>query len=144
MNRYKQTKKLSVTDAAYIAGLIDGEGTITLSKRHRNENRQLVVSISNNEKQLLDYLKDVTGVGTITKKRTYVEHHLTNYTYRISNRQAISLLEQTISYLHTHKQKRAEIVLDKYLSLTPRNGKYTDKLNNERKQFIEDFFKITP
>lgn len=34
------------TDAAYIAGLIDGEGTVTLTRKHRNENRQLCVSIS--------------------------------------------------------------------------------------------------
>lgn len=28
--------------AGYIAGLIDGEGTITLTRVHRNENRRLV------------------------------------------------------------------------------------------------------
>jgi len=56
MARYKQTSHLKHTDAAYIAGLIDGEGTITLSKRHKNENRQLVISISNNEKDILDYV----------------------------------------------------------------------------------------
>jgi hypothetical protein len=32
---------LSKTDAAYIAGLIDGEGTVTLTRKHRNENRQI-------------------------------------------------------------------------------------------------------
>jgi hypothetical protein len=31
--------------AAYIAGLIDGEGTITLTRLHAGENRRLVVSI---------------------------------------------------------------------------------------------------
>ena len=50
MAEYKRTNKLSSIDAAYIAGLIDGEGTISLSRRHRNDNRQLVVSISNIEK----------------------------------------------------------------------------------------------
>ena len=46
---YREVKKLGQTDAAYIAGLIDGEGTVTLSRRHRNENRQLVISISNTD-----------------------------------------------------------------------------------------------
>lgn len=40
------------TVAAYIAGLIDGEGTLTLSRRHRNENRHLVVSVSNTDRPL--------------------------------------------------------------------------------------------
>jgi hypothetical protein len=46
MARYRTVKQLSPTDAAYIAGLIDGEGTVTLSRKHRDENRQLVVSIT--------------------------------------------------------------------------------------------------
>ncbi len=144
MNTYKQVNKLDIPDAAYIAGIIDGEGTITLSKRHRNENRQLVVSVSNNERPLLDYLLHVIGAGVITKKRTYSDNHLINYTYKISNRQAFSLLEQTTCYLRTHKHKRASIVLNKYLELTPRNGKYTRKMTKERDAFIKDFFNITP
>jgi len=62
MATYKEVNRLEDTEAAYIAGLIDGEGTITLSKRHRNENRQLVISISNNEKVILDYVLKVAGV----------------------------------------------------------------------------------
>ena len=42
MANYKQANVLRSIDAAYIAGVIDGKGTITLSKRHKNENRQLV------------------------------------------------------------------------------------------------------
>lgn len=144
MSIYKEVKQLDVADAAYIAGIIDGEGTITLSKRHRNENRQLVISVSNNEKPLLNYIQDVIGVGIITKKRTHAEHHSVNYTYKISNRQALSLLEQITTYLRTYKRTRAMLVLEKYLQLTPRNGKYTSKMTKEREQFIENFFKITP
>ncbi|MET0015212.1 MAG: LAGLIDADG family homing endonuclease [Sedimenticola sp.] len=55
MAEYKSTNSLSPTDAAYIAGLIDGEGTISLTHRHKNERRQLVISISNTELELLDY-----------------------------------------------------------------------------------------
>lgn len=35
---------LSQPDAAYIAGLIDGEGTITLTRKYRGGNRQLAVT----------------------------------------------------------------------------------------------------
>jgi hypothetical protein len=67
----KEVNKLSNTDAAYIVGLIDGEGTVTLSRRHRNENRQLVVRISNTEMPLLDYVFTAIDIGKITDKKTY-------------------------------------------------------------------------
>lgn len=54
----KQVKILIAVEASYIAGLIDGEGTITLSRKHRNENRQLVISISNTEDKLLNYVRN--------------------------------------------------------------------------------------
>lgn len=54
MRRYKIPNTLTRIDAAYIAGLVDGEGTITLTRKHRHENRQLAVTISNTEKPLLD------------------------------------------------------------------------------------------
>lgn len=62
--------KLPETDAAYIAGLIDGEGTVTLTRKHKNENRQLAVTISNTDRTLLEYVQQTLGVGKITAKRT--------------------------------------------------------------------------
>lgn len=44
-------------DAAYIAGIVDGEGTITSSRLHSNERRRIVVSIPNNERELLEYVQ---------------------------------------------------------------------------------------
>ena len=69
MATYRKTQVLSNIDAAYIAGLIDGEGTITLGRKHRRDNRQLVISISSNELELLQYVLTVSGVGKITNKK---------------------------------------------------------------------------
>ncbi|WP_289281809.1 MULTISPECIES: LAGLIDADG family homing endonuclease [unclassified Methylophaga] len=68
MSLYKVTAELSAIDAAYIAGLIDGEGTVTLCRKHKNENRQLAVTISNTERELLDYVLARVVAGKITKK----------------------------------------------------------------------------
>ena len=73
---YKEVNKMHQTDVAYIAGLIDGEGTVTLSHRHRNETRHLIVSISNTELPLLDYVLDTIGAGKITRKRISPITHL--------------------------------------------------------------------
>lgn len=62
----QSVKKITPVDAAYITGLIDGEGTITLTRKQRNENRQLAISISSTEKDLLEFVLRTAGVGKIT------------------------------------------------------------------------------
>jgi len=144
MATYKTTNKLKPVDAAYIAGLIDGEGTISLTHRHKNENRQLEISISNTEIPLLKYTLDTIGTGRITRKKTYNPKHTPSATYTISNRQALALLEQITPYLRTYKRNRAELLLNKYLELTPRNGKYTETMKMEREKFVKIFLSTKP
>ena len=144
MATYKKTNILNPSDAAYIAGLIDGEGSISLSHKHRSENRQLVVSISNNEKPLLEFVLNKVGAGHITNKRVYSEHHAPSATYKITNRQALDLLEQIKPFLQSYKRERARLILNDYLRLTPRNGKYTQQQVEEREIFIKSFFEIQP
>ena len=133
---------LSPTDTAYIAGLIDGEGTVTLCRKHRNENHQLAISISNTEIELLHYVLDAIGAGKITRKRTTKRHHTPSYTYALYNRQALALLEQVSPFLRTYKHKRAELILSKYQALTPRNGKYTSIMQDMRDHFVKSVFAI--
>lgn len=137
-------KRLSATDAAYIAGLIDGEGTITLTRKPRNENRQLSVSISNTEKPLLIFVLETVGAGKITGKRTASSKHTPSYTYAIYNRQALNLLEQIAVYLRTYKVARADLILRDYVTLTPRNGRYPETLLKERKHFENAVLNIKP
>ena len=137
-------KSLNQSDAAYIAGLIDGEGTITLTRKHQNENRQLAISISNTEKDLLDFVLATIGAGKITKKRTTHSHHTPSYAYAIYNRQALSLLNQIHLYLRTYKRDRATLILRDYLALTPRNGKYSEQLQIARERFETNLLNIKP
>ncbi len=99
-------KALSQAEAAYLAGLVDGEGTITLTHIHKGANRQLSVSIA--------------------------------------NAQALELLQQIAPYLRTYKRLRAELVIERYKALTPRNGKYSPELLAERERFIAAVLAITP
>ncbi len=141
---YKKVKQLSAEDAAYLGGLIDGEGTVTLTRRHSYSNRCLAVTISNTDKDLLDTMHTLIGVGKITSKKTYSEKHSIGFTYQVFNRQALDVLQQIFSYLKTYKRERAQIVIEKYLELTPRNGKYTVRMKMKRDIFIKDFFAIQP
>ena len=139
---YRKAKKLAPTDAAYLAGLIDGEGTITLSRRNRNKYRALVVTVSNTELDILKYAQAITGVGKITNKRIVKPIHTPSFTYQVANRQALDILEQIAEHLRSHKAARAHLVLQDYLHLTPRNGRYSTEQLAKRELFIERFFDI--
>jgi LAGLIDADG-like domain len=121
----KTLHALDPPEAAYIAGLIDGEGTITLTREHRGENRRLVVSISSTERVLLEFVAIRCGCGKITNKRTSSDRHAPSFAYRITNRQALDLLREIYPFLVSYKRLRAELALADYARLTPRNGKYS-------------------
>ena len=144
MTNYRQVSSLSAVDAAYLAGLIDGEGTIALARRHRNDERQLVVSISNTERPLLDWVLSAVGAGKITGKKTYKDHHAPGLTYAVSNRQALAVLEQAAPHLRTYKAERAELILRDYVRLTPRNGRYTTAVSAEHVSLVERFHALKP
>lgn len=143
MADYKRTHQLEPEVAAYIAGLIDGEGTITLSHRHANERRHLVVSIANTELPLLEFVLEQSGTGKITRKRTTSALHTPSYCYAISNQQALALLKQIAPYLRSHKRQRAELILARYTSLTPRNGKYANDIAQLRSDFERQLLAIS-
>ena len=127
--------RMMLEHAAYIAGLIDGEGTITLTRMHLGENRRLVVSISNNDVSLLKFVQAEVGAGKITTKKTYSERHACSFAYQISSRQALALLHQISPYLKTYKAERAKLALNDYLRLTPQNGRYTPEISVSRREF---------
>jgi hypothetical protein len=136
-------RKLTVSEAAYLAGIIDGEGTITLTRTHRGENRRPVVSISNTELPLLVYVRSVVGAGRITTKARTRTHHSPGFAYSLRSRQALELLEQVSPYLRTYRSARARLLLDDYLRLTPRNGRYTPEGREARRGLEDRFFAIS-
>ena len=144
MPRYRKVKKLDPVVAAYLAGLVDGEGTVTLSRQHRNEKRRVVVCISNNELEILEFAKDKIGAGRITTKRTYNERHADSYAYQISSRQALDLLTQIVPHMKSYKARRAVLTLKHYVRLTPRNGKYRPGVVKERVRFEHQVLSIRP
>ena len=138
----KSVRSLSDAEAAYIAGVVDGEGTISLVRKHGGENRRAAVSVANTELELLTYLRSTIGAGRITRKRISQAHHTPSYVFVVYSRQALALLRQLAPFMRTHKRKRAELLLARYLALTPRNGKYTAELAEARAIFEDDFLSI--
>jgi len=136
--------ELNPCHAAYIAGLIDADGTVTLTRRHRNETRHAAVYISNTDRRLLSFVRETIGAGKITNKRAVSRQHHRSYTFAITNRQAIRVLVDIEPFLQTYKADRARMIIIHYVSLTPRNGRYTTAMASARRRFEQAVLDIRP
>lgn len=126
-------------EAAYLAGIIDGEGSITLTKMHKGEHRRPCLTIPSTDLELLDYLQTLIG-GVIIDKKNYKD----SYTLIIKKKSNVfSILEQIYPYLRImKKKKRALWILNYYDKVTPRNGKYNISTLKDKQQFEEKFFNL--
>ncbi|HDK7157209.1 TPA: LAGLIDADG family homing endonuclease [Clostridium botulinum] len=129
---------------AYIAGIIDGEGSIMLLKFHNNQFPSPCISISSTTIELLEWIKSITKNGTIKRKKNYnTEKHTDSFTYTIKYNDAINLLIQIGPYLVIkNKKARARLIIEKYKSVTPRNGKYSNEMLKAKEKFYKEFINI--
>jgi hypothetical protein len=124
----------------YSAGLIDGEGSILLSRMHKDESRRPVVSVSSTTYGLLKFLCDTYG-GNISNHKTYKKHHKQSWSSKISGDKAIACMQCILPYMkEPEKIRRAKLIVDKYKSVTPRNGKYSKDLLKKKQKFEQKFF----
>lgn len=135
---------LTSEEKAYIAGIIDGEGSIMLLKFHRNQFPSPCISVSSTTIELLNWIKSVTKVGTIKNKKNYnSEKHRNSFTYTIKYNDAINLLVQIEPYLVINtKKERAKLIIENYKSVTPRNGKYSKEMLKAKRDFYKKFMDI--
>ncbi|ENK0838305.1 hypothetical protein AB2Z22_001641 [Clostridium botulinum] len=129
---------------AYIAGIIDGEDSIMLLKFHNNQFPSPCISISSTTIELLEWIKSITKIGTIKRKKNYnTEKHTDSFTYTIKYNDAINLLIQIGPYLVIkNKKARARLIIEKYKSVTPRNGKYSNEMLKAKEKFYKEFINI--
>ena len=80
----------------------------------------------------------------MSRKKTSSDRHTPSFCYAITSRQALALLEQISPYLQSYKRQRAELALQKYEQLTPRNGKYTLDQLADRREFERELLAQTP
>lgn len=120
---------------AYLAGIIDGEGTVTLARKHRNELHSPEVSVANTNQRLIVWLKNKTGSGTICLKQKRSIKHRTAYTWKIRGDKAIALLKEISRWLII-KKPHADLILRDYKKLTPRNGRYDEQTLKKKMKLV--------
>lgn len=99
---------------SYIAGFIDGEGTISMHKRRKNGRLQFVwyLSIVNTDKEVLEYIKEAIGFGTIRIKNMTNGHLGSKPCYGLyySHNQAKKILQALYPYLKV-KRRQAGLII---------------------------------
>jgi len=135
---------MSPEEKAYIAGIVDGEGSIMLIKFHNNQFPAPCLSISSTTIELLQWLKNTTEMGTIKSKKNYnLDKHRDSFTYMVKYNNAISLIKEIEHYLVIEsKRKRAKLIIKEYKRVTPRNGRYSSTILEEKENFYAKFIGI--
>ena len=112
------------SDAAYIAGLFDGEGSIDFTKRKEKKRsetydcRRISMEISMTDESVLRWVTEVLNVGTLTKKprkglRKNGTRYLMQYRWRCTFRDAYYVCRVLWPYAHT-KLPKIQQVIDHY------------------------------
>lgn len=140
MAEYRQVKQLSATDAAWLAGILDGEGTVTLTREKSwKPFRTPAISIASTTPELLEAVLEITGVGFISRKRATKAKHTASFHWKVhSGTQVLDILRQVIPFLRErNKLTRARLLVEQYQLLTHRAGKYTPEQARARLEFEE-------
>jgi hypothetical protein len=116
--KVEQVKTLSEFEKGWISALIDGEGSISLriSKKPRELRYkhdfalQPIIIITNNNRELLQKVKETIGGGIVRQKYKNPKLKLTYHWYLTGIYRILSLLRQVTPHLIV-KRKQAELML---------------------------------
>jgi LAGLIDADG-like domain len=126
-------------EAAYAAGILDGEGSIALTRNRKGRWPSPQVSVASNDRELLEWLRERFN-GSISKKTPRQPSHSVSYDWKLTERRALRFLQAVRPYLIIHRKiERAEVLLEAYLACTPRNGRYSSEVLQRKQRLIELF-----
>jgi hypothetical protein len=140
MGRYSLVSDI---EAAYAAGILDGEGSISLTRNHSGRWPSPQVSVASTDRELVEWLKERFG-GSISIKQPRKPQHSLSYDWKLTDRRALCFLQIVRHYLVLRRKiLRCDFLLKAYLDCTPRNGRYTEKMLHQKQEFLEMFSSLT-
>ncbi|XWK89983.1 MAG: hypothetical protein U7127_08025 [Phormidium sp.] len=132
---------MDVTLLAYAAGLMDGEGSITLIRTNKCGQRAPYLTMTSTSIELVQFMKDHFG-GSACIAHKAKNNHSEAYHWKVGRKGAIEALKLIAPYLREQeKARRAQLILENYPALLPRNGRYTPELLAKINLIEKEFFK---
>jgi hypothetical protein len=102
----------NVSVLAYTAGVIDGDGSISISReggRKGTRNYTLSIWVANTDRRLLDWLRSVYG-GSVSNPQKRSQYRKPMYQYHLTGWRVATLLGLLLPYLKL-KHPQAELAL---------------------------------
>jgi len=116
-----RVRTMSATEAAWLAGFIDGEGCLCQFMANQQKYVAWILIVSNTDRGSLEYCQQITGVGGVYTKSTS-GNRKAQYTWTVSaQRDMVAILEQVILYLQI-KREVAEAFLATWNDLECQGG----------------------
>jgi len=129
---------MRATVLAYAAGLIDGEGSITLGRTAGHFGFP-VVSMTSTTRALIDFMLDQFG-GFVCEHTKKTVNHSRAWSWRLNGRKALEFMTSIYPYcFEPEKLRRMYMFINKYPKVTLRNGKYTAKQRAAKFAFEKEF-----
>ena len=152
MVRNECSMTINVEQAAYIAGLFDGEGSIYYARRperkkkHNGEgfrysnSMRISMEMTMTDKSVIKWVHDILGVGTVVKKprkgfRKDGTRYLMQWKWRCTFRDAFYVCCVLWPYAHT-KLPKIQKIIDHYDGLVM-NNKVVDLLEYKKMMSLE-------
>lgn len=141
---------MSKLQASYLAGLLDGEGYISIMKVNKGNKRQWsstrdylyypVIKVAMTDKAIIEFLKNSYG-GTFETRKARLNAR-ESYCWTVRKAQVINILQKVYPYLKV-KRKHAEVIF-KFKNATNGVGNPLGEDNwNKRDELFAEIRKLT-
>ena len=129
---YSYLYNLTETEKAYIAGIIDGEGNMSLSKMSNSEvSYRVNLYISNTNKELINWLHHKFRNGVIYTVKS-VGNRKQCYKYNLCHNLGANIIKVVFPYLIV-KREQAKLILDYWDN---RFGRYDGEIFKDKIKYL--------
>jgi hypothetical protein len=132
---------MRVADVAWAAGIVDGEGSVTLDKKGKTY-RQPALTVYSTDLPIIDTLHRLFG-GIVQHVPIRANMRKPGWFWKLCGAQCLPCLKILLPYMRcSKKRERAKFLLANWRRVVTPNGRYTDKQKVARLKVQEDFFLI--
>jgi hypothetical protein len=112
-------ERLRAEDAAYLAGLIDGEGYIGVTGTHTSASAKgckrgvayrCHISVNMVEKAALQWAQEMTGLGRVSPKKASCVRHRPAWSWNVWSNEASQLALAILPYLHVKREQARNLI----------------------------------
>jgi len=133
-------KKIKIQDKAYLAGVIDSDGCISIQKYSNCASYRVIITVIQKDIKIIEYLYSIFegSVNVVSRKRKNTRDFYLRWV--VTDKKAMELLKSIFSYLILKKQQ-AELAINLYSYKTrtyrsQRKGGYTEESKLKQKSFF--------